>query len=285
MNDNNNNDNNNNDNNNNKVVEDIISTSKNTVLKIYYYLESILVFKEHEINENADLITQTQQFILRYRRLIGLVLLIVLIYIWFNCDVSNNKNNKDNNKVQSGGSADAFEAAERAKYEAKKKKAEFKQQFQKEDAKKEVADLKAKAEKEVADLKAIKDKRKEDKASRSVGQKTKDVFYSKAGTELQREKLKDAYKDSAVGKKMDEMKSMREAGFSTKAIIGKNVYQAGAYVGEKFKEFAGWLYEILFAIAISIAICMVVLPSVSFFILALICFFLLKKKVSSVKGL
>ena len=62
-------------------------------------------------------------------------------------------------------------------------------------------------------------------------------------------------------------------------------YQAGAYVGEKFKEFAGWLYEILFAIAISIAICMVVLPSVSFFILGLICFILLKKKVSQVKGL
>jgi hypothetical protein len=84
---------------------------------------------------------------------------------------------------------------------------------------------------------------------------------------------------------LDEMKSMRDAGFSTKAIIGKNVYQAGAYAGEKFKEFAGWLYEILFAIAISIAICMVVLPSVSFFILGLICFILLKKKVSQVKGL
>ena len=35
------------------------------------------------------------------------------------------------------------------------------------------------------------------------------MFYSKAGTELQREKLKDAYKDSAVGKKMDEMNLKR----------------------------------------------------------------------------
>ena len=57
-----------------------------------------------------------------------------------------------------------------------------------------------------------------------------------------------------------------------------------AAAGEKAKEFAGWLYEILFAIAISLAICMVILPSLSFFIVGLICYFLLKSKMSSLKS-
>ena len=317
--------------NDNNYLKDIISTSKTVAVKTYYYLEDILVFKEYEINEDDDLITQTKQFILRYRRLIGLILLAILLYILFYCDISNNKNKSENKeyssgtreRVQKGGSIGGIptppplppslappgpslsaqikhgaaqmkkrstpqptlEQKEKAKYETKKAKAALQEQFKADNAKQAQAEEKQKAQKEVADLKDVKDKRKADKASRSFGQKTKDTFYSKAGTELQRDKLKGAYKDSAIGKKVEEFKSMRSAGFSTKAAIGKNVYQAGAYVGEKFKEFAGWLYEILFAIAISIAICMVVLPSVSFFILALICFFLLKKKVASVKGL
>lgn len=321
--------------NDNNYLKDIISTSKTVAVKTYYYLEDILVFKEYEINEDDDLITQTKQFILRYRRLIGLILLAILLYIWFYCDVSNNKNKSENKeyssgtreRVQKGGFGDipappplppslappktpprpqqskftkdiaqgaaqmqkrskpqpTFEEKEKAKYETKKAKATLQAQFKADNAKaatnKAASETKAKIEEDKKAKQEAIDKRK------GMGRMEKLKVDSAAGTALQREKLKGAYKESAVGKKVEEFKSMRASGFSTKAAIGKNVYQAGAYVGEKFKEFAGWLYEILFAIAISIAICMVVLPSVSFFILALICFFLLKKKVSQVKGL
>jgi len=224
-------------------LKDIISTSKTIAVKTYYFLEDILVFKEYEIDENTDLITQTKQFILRYRRIIGLILLAILLYIWFYCDININKSKLENNKYNSG----------------------IRERVQKGGLPKVPSSFTAKIKQGAGKLGG--------------------VFHSKAGTELQREKLKDSYKDSAMGKKVEEMKSMRSAGFSTTKVIGKNVYQAGAYAGEKFKEFAGWLYEILFAIAISIAICMVVLPSISFFILALICFFLLKKKVAAIKGL
>ena len=78
---------------------------------------------------------------------------------------------------------------------------------------------------------------------------------------------------------------MRAAGKSKLSVAGNMAYQAGAFVGDKAKEFAGWLYQILFAIAISIAICMVVLPSISFFIVGIICFFLLKSKISTFKSL
>jgi hypothetical protein len=87
-----------------------------------------------------------------------------------------------------------------------------------------------------------------------------------------------------VGKQKGEMSEMRKAGFTKTQARAKMLYNVGAAAGEKFKEFAGWLYEILFAIAISIAICMVVLPSLSFFIVGLICYFLLKSKISSLKS-
>ena len=61
--------------------------------------------------------------------------------------------------------------------------------------------------------------------------------------------------------------------------------QSGRYLGDKAAEFGNWLYEILFAIAISIAICMVVVPSISFFALGLICYFLLRKKMVTMKSL
>jgi hypothetical protein len=93
--------------------------------------------------------------------------------------------------------------------------------------------------------------------------------------------LQNKYNKTAIGR----LTVKSNAGFSKKAILGKSIYNVGSYAGEKFKEFSGWLYEILFAIAISIAICMVVLPSLSFFIIGIICFFLLKSKISSFKSL
>jgi len=318
--------------NDNNYLKDIISTSKIVTINTYNYLEDILVFKDYEIDENADLITQSKQFILRYRRIIGIILLAILLYIWFNCDINKSDNktknsgnsgnsgnsansNENRERIQKGGSSAgavvagaagaagaagpapapkltkaqrkeaAFERSEKAAYEQEKKKAALQEKFKKNDADKAAEEEKQKKADEIKKLEDTKAQRKQEKANRSFGQKTKDMFHSKAGTELQREKLKGAYKDSAVGKKMDEIKSMRDAGISKKKIAGQMAYQAGAYVGEKFKEFAGWLYEILFAIAISIAICMVVLPSISFFLVALFCFFLLKKKMSQIKGI
>jgi hypothetical protein len=319
--------------NDNNYLKDIISTSKIVAINTYNYLEDILVFKDYEIDENADLITQSKQFILRYRRIIGIILLAILLYIWFNCDINKSDNktknsgnsgnsansNENRERIQKGGASAgagavvagaagaagaagpapapapkltkaqrkeaAFERSEKAAYEQEKKKAALQEKFKKNDADKAAEEEKQKKADEIKKLEDTKAQRKQEKASRSFGQKTKDMFHSKAGTELQREKLKGAYKDSAVGKKMDEIKSMRDAGISKKKIAGQMAYQAGAYVGEKFKEFAGWLYEILFAIAISIAICMVVLPSISFFLVALFCFFLLKKKMSQIKGI
>ena len=58
--------------------------------------------------------------------------------------------------------------------------------------------------------------------------------------------------------------------------FGHYIYKRSAETGEKFKDYSGWLYQMLFSIAITIAICMIILPSLCFVIITVICFFLLK---------
>ena len=206
----------------------------NIVNNIVNVVESWLVFKEYEINSDDDLITQTKMFILRYRRIIGILLFIMLVYIGFICNFGQNRSKTKNEKgnedrhrdqkenIQNGGKFNISGAIG-----------------------KKMSSLKDKI-----DLKKIE--------------------YSGEGSLTS--KAQKAIGDSKMVKKFSQIK---EAG----------AYNAGAYVGNKFKEFSGWLYQILFAIAISIAICMVVLPSLSFFIIGIICFFLLKSKISGFKSL
>jgi len=290
-------------------TQSIIITSKNvvvnTLINTYDYLDNILVFKEYQINPDDDLITQTKMFILRYRRIIGIILLIILLYIGFNCNfgqsrikstnvdrnvdknVDRNANHIENIQKGSGGQEatnagvanDKLANSIKAEHELEKKKAEIKAKLVKEDANKATKDKEAEDEKAKTEAKQKKDAAKEARKKMSFFEKKK-LDYS--GKESLKSKAVGSIKNSKLGQKYS---SMREAGYSKKEILRKGIYNAGAYAGEKFKEFSGWLYEILFAIAISIAICMVVIPSLSFLIIGFICFFLLKSKISSFKSL
>lgn len=295
-------------------LQSIITASKNAiinaVINTYDYLDDILVFKEYEINPDDDLITQTKMFILRYRRIIGILLLIILLYMGFNCDFGQSRGkgenadrNEDRNEnVQKGGNgldfggkgffngpggkqakADSNLANSiKAEHELEKKKADIKAKLVKADDNKASKD-KADSDKKTAD--AAEQKKKDDKAAykKLSFLEKKKLNYSEKGSLTS--KGKEAFGKTAAGRKIQEMKDMRAAGKSKLSIAGNMAYQAGAFVGDKAKEFAGWLYQILFAIAISIAICMVVLPSISFFIIGIICFFLLKSKISTFKSL
>jgi hypothetical protein len=290
-------------------LQSIITSSKNAIINVvintYDYLDNILVFKEYEINPDDDLITQTKMFILRYRRIIGILLLIILLYMGFNCNfgrgkgkgenADSNENRKEN--VQKGGDF-SFSGSEELtkarianeqfandvtkKYQEKKKKDEIEAKLKKADDNKAAKD-KADSDKKSAD--AAEQKKKDDKAAykKLSFLEKKKLDYSGKGSLSS--KGKEAFARTSAGRKIQEMKDMRASGKSKFAVAGNMAYQAGAYVGDKAKEFAGWLYEILFAIAISIAICMVVLPSISFFIVGIICFFLLKSKISTFKSL
>lgn len=199
-------------------------------------LEDWLIFKEYTVNGDDDLITQTKIFILRYRRIIGITIIIILLYVGLNCNFGNE------NYLQKGGSKIGSIISQKTANSSIKKAQQ---------------ELRTKVKQEKTQVKA--------------------------------DAIKQKYDDSSLGQKMQKYKQLRATGVSRTEILGKGAlnttYSAGAWVGNTFKEYAGWLYEILFAVAISIAICMVVLPSISFVIIGLICFFLLKSKISSFKSI
>ena len=167
--------------------------------RIYDYVENIfintLIIKKHTININDDFLTQFKCFILRYRRIIGIILLCILLYIDSNCNNYITYTSKSKNIKGGGGQAAALSSA--------------------------------------------------------------------AGTQLG---------------------TLSKSSYKTPNNNGK-FYNAGAYAGNKFKDFSGWLYQFLFSIAITIAMCMIILPSLSFLIIGIICYFLFKKKMSSIKSI
>lgn len=195
--------------------------------RIYDYVENIfintLIIKKHTINSNDDLLTQFKCFILRYRRIIGIILLCILLYLDSNCNNYITYTSKSKN-IKGGGGSEAAGAGSETETQATG----------------------------ATGTRFLPDYKK----GYNEGMQT----YEKG-----KEKLKDKLKDFA-------------------AKDGK-FYNAGAYAGNKFKDFSGWLYQFLFSIAITIAICMIILPSLSFLIIGIICYFLFKKKMSSIKSI
>ena len=74
----------------------------------------------------------------------------------------------------------------------------------------------------------------------------------------------------------------KKKGLASRAV-GKG-YAAGAAVAEGIRNNADWFYGMLYAIVISLAVFMVVIPSIAFFIIGIICYFLLKDKMKTLKG-
>jgi hypothetical protein len=183
-------------------------------------LTDLLIDNEYQIDNTLEWKEQLVQYIMRYRRIIGIIILIILLLIMKFCKWEY-KNVGDVSK-QNGGGSNAAMVAEPA----------------------------------AAD--------------------------SNNAQNLGKARSKSAkFMNIATGGKYS---AMRTAGMSRFASGLELTRQGGQYVADKFKQFASWLYEILFAIAISIAICMIVMPSIAFFALGLICYFLLRKKISTMKA-
>lgn len=193
---------------------------------LYNYLVNILVIKDNTINDSDSnsVLTQTKKFILKYRRIIGIFLLIGLLYIDYKCNTINkigiNKigTMKGGSKLHMSGGAAAAAAAAGA-----------------------------------------------------LGKVAPAITAAGAS--------------GPVGAKQALEKGLKTANNANPQKKDNYFYRKGAYAGEQFKDFSGWLYQILFSIAITIAICMIILPSLCFVIITVICFFLLKKKMAAFKSL
>jgi len=177
-------------------------------------LINYLIDKNIHINENDTTLTKLKLFLLKYKRIISIILLILLLIIGQTCNLTylnfnispdnennkneNNKNKNNKNKIINGGVYEGFKASS--------------------------------------------------KLAASSSQ------------------MKDTLKHG----KFDALKSG---------------YQGVANRAERAKDFAPWLYGLIYSIAITILIFMIFMPAVAFFILGIICYNLVKGKISYIKGL
>jgi hypothetical protein len=243
----------------------------------YTYLEDLLIIKEHEIKSSDDWITKSKHFLLRYRRIIGIVMLSIVIYLALYCEPVNIENNVYSREgyVQKGGdeydfskfsfheSADRIEAQKKSimeSHEAQKKAAE-------EIKLKEEVEAKKKADANEKHKKELRHNYKKLDSSDKAELKAK-------------EKISE-FKETKTGKTLGKFAGKGAKGKA--AMLGKGAYKLGAYVGETAKEYSQIFYQILFAVVITVCILMIFLPSLSFFFLGLVCYFLLKKKMANLK--
>jgi len=237
---------------------------------------NFLIDDNYKIDDTLEWLELSQVYIMRYRRIIGIVILVILLGIIRYC----HWDEKNVLELQTGGGSAVIAAAKSAgRSSFSKAMGSVGTTFK---TSKPGQDLAAVRKTVSNSLKS---------AGKDIGQYSshlaKDTY-----TGEQVAKLKSAA-GNALGKsklgqfatgKMGDIKDMRSAGMTKFGVAKQLTGQAGQFAADKFKEFANWLYEILFAIAISIAICMIVVPSIAFFALGLICYFLLRKKISSMKA-
>jgi len=232
-------------------------THTNTYIsKIYFYLEylynylvDILVIKDNNINDSDSdsysVLTQTKKFILKYRRIIGIVLLIGLLYIDYKCDTINIYS-KPINKI--GINKIGINKIGINKIGINK----------------------------IGTMKGGNKLPMSGGAAGASGASKAVAGASKA--------VAGASKAAAGAQGLTNANNTNNVNLKDKGV-GHYIYKRSAETGEKFKDFSGWLYQLLFSIAITFAICMIILPSLTFIIISVICFFLLKTKMASFKSL
>ncbi len=172
-------------------------------------LINYLIDKNIHINENDTTLTKLKLFLLKYKRIISIILLILLLIVGHTCNLTylnfnispdnkNNKNEINKNKIINGGVYEGFKAS---------------------------------------------------------------------------------------AKLSSSMSSMGNTLKSGKFDALKSGYQGVANRVERSKDFAPWLYGLIYSIAITILIFMIFMPAVAFFILGIICYNLVKGKISYIKSL
>lgn len=303
---------------------------KSYIIIFYNYIKQLLIIDKYTINDDDEFIIQIKYFILRYRRIIGIILLCLLLYIDNKCNTDNsNKYNNDNgnsnsnsngNKNMIGGSAPPrppphpptrplpplpptltrAQTKIKANLLAKDKRAQDTTKAQEliDFDKKQQSDAKAAADKITTDAKAASDKDTADTAAAKTAEavkKEKGTFgFGKKGAILKADASK---KLGDIGSKVSSKLSIDKDAFKAKtgkdytglglasSKLKSGIYNSTAWAGNKFKDMSGWLYQFLFAIALTISICAIILPSVSFLIIGIICYFLLRKRMIQLKSM
>ena len=236
----NNNDNTNNTNNYKDTLEYNLKYIKN-ILSNYFIDNNI------NINDDEQINSKIKKYLLKYKKIIALVLIILLLIIGYNCDPYNIRNN---NQIQTGGASNVVPVPEPAPPAPQAPPA---------------------APAPPAPKKTFKEKVK-NKIAKSSDKR-------QAGYDLKKEKAKKTIESAKA--KAGEFK---KKALSLKTYTG-GIYNVGSDVANKFKNNADLIYQVFYAFAMFILICIVTVPALAFIVIGLICYVLLKDKIKAVKDL
>ncbi len=162
-----------------------------------------LIDEQIEIYENDTLLTKLQKILLKYKRIIAIILLITLLIIGYLCNIQNLYLNNSNNSNNSNQNNTCILNGGRSS-----------------------------------------------------------VYFSKL-------------KEGAASK-ASSLKS---------ALTPSNIKAFGANRAEDAKDLAPWFYGIIYSISIALLSFLIFVPAIGFIIVGLICFVLLKSKISYIKSL
>jgi hypothetical protein len=213
-----------------------------------------------QIDDNADFLDKLELYILKYHRLIGLVLLIVLIITLF-CDadieieeVETCCSDGENGCVQDGGAAAAPAALASVGRVA--------------GAAGSKAGFLSRAGSSIkSGYKSTKGQYKQAKAGIQSASSSVQSAAKKYGASEKTSAYRQQMKDSKIG---------RFAG---------GINDLGSRTAGRLKDASPIFYQILYTIAFTLILAILVLPSLGFFVIGIICFFLLKDRVKKLKGL
>jgi hypothetical protein len=231
----------------NNIINNIINNITNNIT-------NYLIDNEITINDDDDIYIKIKKFLLKYKRIISIICLIILLIIGYTCDFYHIINNDYNdNQIQNGGATPEEKAAR----------------------KEEKATLKAKG---VADRAAERDKAAEEKAK---AKKEKSDAKAAGPGKLEKMSDKGAAKMEAHKQSVKDFKKKAKSLSTYTNAIGS----ASSAAGDLISNNADLIFQIFYSIAIFILICIVTIPFIAFIVVGIICFVLLKPKIDALKEL
>ena len=181
---------------------------------LYIHINNYLIDKDIIINENDNFNNKLKFFLLKYKRIIAISLLIILLIIGYQCDLyflnfDNNNNNDETYKPQPNILHGGYDA-------------------------------------------------------NFSGYQSKVI---------------------APGAKKAWAATKKGATAAVKGLKPKNLYKFGAARAQDVKEMAPQFYGLIYSIAISALMFLIFMPAIGFLIVGIVCYSLLKDKISDIKGL
>lgn len=204
-----------------------------------YFIDNDIDIKEDDNTQN-----KYKKYLVKYRKIIALICLIILLIIGYYYNPFNieNKNIINNKSIQKGGS----EPPAATPVEPK----------------------------DATPVEPAKDAPPVEPA-KDDGKKSSKIDKGAAQLSIKGDKAK-----AALSKGADSLKKGAK-----KLVSPSAYYDAGAAVAHKFKDNAGIIYQIIYSVALFIVLCVVTVPAMAFAIIGIMCFFLLKDKMKTIKGL